>query len=138
LWVRGASLPFRRAAILDSAQWVSPKSLQLRSALFDWDEPRFQTCGLQIASGRRGRGKPLANRPCGPDARVVSGVDRKRQWRASMKSILSLIALGLAVSVTAPAFAEDKPPATKAECDKVPDMEWDESQGKCVRESPGG
>jgi len=54
-----------------------------------------------------------------------------------MKSILSLIALSLAVSV-APAFAEDPAPTTKADCDKVQDMEWDESQGKCVKESPGG
>jgi hypothetical protein len=55
-----------------------------------------------------------------------------------MKSILSLVALGLAVSMAAPAFAEDPPPKTKAECQKTPDMEWDESQGKCVREDPGG
>ena len=55
-----------------------------------------------------------------------------------MKSILSLIALGIAVSVAAPAFAEDPAPTTKADCDKVKDMEWDESQGKCVKESPGG
>lgn len=55
-----------------------------------------------------------------------------------MKSILSLIALGLAVSVAAPAFAEDAPPKTKAECQKTQGMEWDESQGKCVREDPGG
>jgi hypothetical protein len=55
-----------------------------------------------------------------------------------MKSLLSLIALGLAASFAAPAFAEDPPPTTKAECDKTPDMEWDDSQGKCVLESPGG
>jgi hypothetical protein len=55
-----------------------------------------------------------------------------------MKSLLSLIALGLAVSVAAPAFAEDPPPATKAECQKTPDMEWDETQNKCLRQSPGG
>ena len=55
-----------------------------------------------------------------------------------MKILLSLIALGLATVVAAPAFAEDPPPSTKAECEKTPDMEWDDSQGKCVRESPGG
>ena len=55
-----------------------------------------------------------------------------------MKILLSLIALGLATAVAAPAFAEDPPPSTKAECEKTPDMEWDDSQGKCVRESPGG
>jgi hypothetical protein len=55
-----------------------------------------------------------------------------------MKSLLSLMALGLAVTVSAPAFAEDPPPTTKEECEKTPDMEWDEATGKCVRESPGG
>jgi hypothetical protein len=55
-----------------------------------------------------------------------------------MKSLLSLLALGLATVFVAPAFAEEDPPTTKAECDKTPDMEWDDSQGKCVRESPGG
>jgi hypothetical protein len=55
-----------------------------------------------------------------------------------MKSLLSLMALGLATAFVAPAFAEDAPPTTKAECDKTPDMEWDDSAGKCVRESPGG
>ena len=55
-----------------------------------------------------------------------------------MKSLLSLLALGLAVAVAAPAFAEDPVPTTKADCEKTPDMEWDEASGKCVRESPGG
>ncbi|WP_291004164.1 hypothetical protein [Hyphomicrobium sp.] len=55
-----------------------------------------------------------------------------------MKSLLSLMALGLVAAVAAPAFAEDAPPTTKAECEKTPDMEWDEAAGKCVRESPGG
>ncbi len=55
-----------------------------------------------------------------------------------MKSLLSLMALGLAVAVAAPAFAEDPAPTTKADCEKVPDMEWDDDAGKCVRESPGG
>lgn len=55
-----------------------------------------------------------------------------------MKSLLSMIALGLAVSVASPAFAEDAAPSTKAECQKTADFEWDDSQGKCVRQSPGG
>lgn len=55
-----------------------------------------------------------------------------------MKSLLSLLALGFAVATIAPVYAEEPPPSTKAECQKTPDMEWDDSQGKCVRESPGG
>jgi len=54
-----------------------------------------------------------------------------------MKSILSLVALGLVLAVTGPALAEDEP-TTKADCEKMQGMEWDESQGKCVEESPGG
>jgi len=54
-----------------------------------------------------------------------------------MKTLLSLITIGFALSVTAPAFAED-PPATQAECKKKKDWEWDYSQGKCVDQSPGG
>jgi len=51
-----------------------------------------------------------------------------------MKSILSLVALGLAVVLavvlTAPAFAEHH---TKAECEKLEGMMWDEATGKCVK-----
>ncbi len=54
-----------------------------------------------------------------------------------MKSILSLVALGLALAVAGPAFAADEP-TTKADCEKIQGMEWDESAGKCVKESPGG
>jgi ribosomal protein L12E/L44/L45/RPP1/RPP2 len=53
-----------------------------------------------------------------------------------MKSLLSLLALGIAVATITPAYAEA--PATEAECNKTPDYEWDADQGKCVMESPGG
>jgi hypothetical protein len=47
-----------------------------------------------------------------------------------MKNIISMIvALGLAVAVTAPAFAAD-PPATKADCEKAK-MKWDDAAKKC-------
>jgi len=49
-----------------------------------------------------------------------------------MKSILSLVALGLAVAVAAPAFAEEAP-ITKADCEKMEGMMWDEATGKCVK-----
>lgn len=56
-----------------------------------------------------------------------------------MKSVLSLVALGIAMSVAAPAFAEKPPENTsKADCQKRTDWEWDISQGKCVEQSPGG
>lgn len=49
-----------------------------------------------------------------------------------MKSILSLVALGIAMAVTAPAFAKHH---TKAECEKLEGMAWDEATGKCVKKS---
>ena len=52
-----------------------------------------------------------------------------------MKSILALVALGLAVAFTVPAFADAH---TKADCDKKQGYEWDEDAKKCVKESPGG
>ena len=49
-----------------------------------------------------------------------------------MKSLLSLLILGLAVAFTAPAFAEDAPaPATKADCDKAKGT-WDDATSKCT------
>ncbi len=54
-----------------------------------------------------------------------------------MKSILALAALGLAFAVAAPALAADEP-TTKADCEKMQGMEWDEDAKKCVKESPGG
>ena len=49
-----------------------------------------------------------------------------------MKSILSLVALGLAFAVAAPSFAEDAA-TTKADCEKMEGMQWDEAAGKCVK-----
>ncbi len=47
-----------------------------------------------------------------------------------MKSLVSMIiALGLAVAFTAPAFSAD-PPATKADCEKA-GMKWDDAAKKC-------
>ncbi len=47
-----------------------------------------------------------------------------------MKTLVSLLALGLAVSFAAPAFAADKAPTTKAACEKA-HMMWDTSAKKC-------
>lgn len=49
-----------------------------------------------------------------------------------MKSILSLVALSIAMAVTAPAFAKHH---TKAECEKLEGMKWDDATGKCVKKS---
>ena len=55
-----------------------------------------------------------------------------------MKSVLSLMVLASAVAFAAPAFADPKPPATEAECNKTEGYDWDAATGKCVLESPGG
>ena len=54
-----------------------------------------------------------------------------------MKSLLSLLVLGLAVAFTAPAFAADAPkvPMTKADCDKTRDMKWDNATAACIQSS---
>ena len=54
-----------------------------------------------------------------------------------MKSLLSLLVLGLAVALTAPAFAADAPkvPMTKADCDKTKDMKWDKATAACIQSS---
>ncbi len=55
-----------------------------------------------------------------------------------MKSLLSLMLLGSAVALAAPAFADPKPPATEAECNKTEGYDWDSATGKCVPEDHGG
>jgi hypothetical protein len=55
-----------------------------------------------------------------------------------MKSLLSIVVLGSAVAMATPAFADPKPPATEAECEKTEGYDWDKATGKCVLESPGG
>jgi hypothetical protein len=50
-----------------------------------------------------------------------------------MKTLIStIVALGLAVAFTAPAFAADKPPMTKADCEKAK-MKWDDAAKKCSK-----
>ena len=47
-----------------------------------------------------------------------------------MKTLASIITLGLAIAFTAPAFAADKTPTSKAACEKA-HMTWDASVKKC-------
>jgi hypothetical protein len=50
-----------------------------------------------------------------------------------MSKILSAaIVAGLLFAVTAPAFAADAP-KTKAECEKMKDMKWDDATKACVK-----
>ena len=49
-----------------------------------------------------------------------------------MKGLFSLLVLGVAVVLTAPAFAA---PMTKADCAKAKDMKWDSATTACVQSS---
>ena len=50
-----------------------------------------------------------------------------------MKTLVStIVALGLAVAFTAPAFAADKAPKTQAACEKV-HMKWDATTKTCSK-----
>jgi len=52
-----------------------------------------------------------------------------------MKTLVSTVALVLAISLTGPAFAGDVSKATtKADCDKAGGM-WDASANKCTKKS---
>jgi hypothetical protein len=51
-----------------------------------------------------------------------------------MKGLIPLLALGLAVAFTVPAFAADPAvPTTKADCEKTKDMMWDATAKACVK-----
>jgi hypothetical protein len=47
-----------------------------------------------------------------------------------MKTLVSILTLGLAVAFTAPAFATEKAPTTKSACEKA-HMTWDATGKKC-------
>lgn len=52
-----------------------------------------------------------------------------------MKTLIStIVALGLAVVFTAPAFAADKAPKTQVACEKV-HMKWDATSKTCSKGS---
>jgi hypothetical protein len=51
---------------------------------------------------------------------------------STMKSLVSLLVLGLAVAFTAPAFAQETAaPTTKADCEKAKGT-WDDATYKCT------
>ena len=49
-----------------------------------------------------------------------------------MKTLVSILALGLVVAFSAPAFAGTNVPKTQAECTKA-GMHWDASAKKCAK-----
>ena len=50
----------------------------------------------------------------------------------SLRILSTVIAAALVVAVSAPAFAADAP-KTKAECEKMKDMKWDDATKACVK-----
>jgi hypothetical protein len=48
------------------------------------------------------------------------------------KAIRIAIIAGILSAVSAPVFAAD-PPKTKAECEKMTDMKWDDAKKACVK-----
>ncbi len=50
-----------------------------------------------------------------------------------MKTLVSLLVLSIAVAFTAPAFAAEPAPTTKADCEKMKDMKWDDATKTCVK-----
>ena len=52
------------------------------------------------------------------------------QGEPPMKTLVSIITLGLAVAFAAPAFAADKAPTSKSACEKA-HMTWDATAKKC-------
>ena len=48
-----------------------------------------------------------------------------------MKTFISLLALTLATAFTAPAFAQEPAPMTKADCEKAKGT-WDDATSKCT------
>jgi hypothetical protein len=48
-----------------------------------------------------------------------------------MKTLSLAVITGLLLAVSAPAFAAD-PPKTKADCEKMKDMTWDDATKTCM------
>jgi hypothetical protein len=71
-------------------------------------------------------------------ARVEDSSVKSIQEETKMKSLLSLMVLASATAFAAPAFADPKPPATEAECNKTEGYDWDAATGKCIAEDHGG
>jgi hypothetical protein len=54
------------------------------------------------------------------------------QEEKQMKTLISMLALGLLVAFSAPAFAGTKAPKTEADCTKAK-MHWDAATKKCSK-----
>ena len=69
--------------------------------------------------------------PCG-NAPLFSHPKQFALEETQMKTLVSMLALGLIVSFSAPAFAGTKVPTTQSECTKA-GMHWDTSAKKCSK-----
>ena len=50
-----------------------------------------------------------------------------------MKTLVTVVALSIAAAVAAPAFAQGTTPTTQVECEKKPDMRWDDGSKTCLK-----
>jgi hypothetical protein len=50
-----------------------------------------------------------------------------------MQALLTVLAMSIAVAVSAPAFAQKSEPKTQAECVKKEGMRWDPGARQCVK-----
>jgi hypothetical protein len=52
-----------------------------------------------------------------------------------MKTLTLAVLTGFLLAISAPSFAEDAPaaPTTKADCEKMKDMKWDDAAKACVK-----
>jgi hypothetical protein len=64
-------------------------------------------------------------------------IDRhpKQPWRTPMsqKILSTAILAGLLLGLAAPVVQAKSAPKTKAECEKISNMKWDDSTSKCVK-----
>ena len=69
-------------------------------------------------------------RPCVPLG--SAGSNNQTCFEEVMKGLVRLLVVGLAVALTAPAFAQETAaPATKADCEKAKGT-WDDATSKCT------
>jgi len=54
-------------------------------------------------------------------------------FNMSAKILSSAIVAALLLAFSAPAFAADAPATTKADCEKMKDMKWDDATKACVK-----
>jgi len=58
--------------------------------------------------------------------------DKTEEDQMSLRILSTAIVAAIAIASTVPAFAADAP-KTKAECEKMKDMKWDDAMKACVK-----